>query len=82
LAGTGNGLQPGFLPLADAAAWAGVSRRTMRRWIARGLPTYQAGPREKVLIRSTDIEKFLTRQQVEKPDLDAMVQEVFASFRA
>jgi predicted site-specific integrase-resolvase len=72
---------PGFLSLTDAAGWAGVSPRTLRRWIGRGLPTYQANPRSKVLIRPSDIELFLTRQQAEQPDLNAMVEEVFASVR-
>ena len=43
----------GYLPLRDAAAWAGVSPKTMRRWFAKGLPRHQAGPREKVLVRVT-----------------------------
>lgn len=75
-------IQPGYLPLVDAAAWAGVSVRTMKRWIRRGLPTYQAGPREKVLIRPTDIDAFLTRQQVPVPDLNAMVEEVMKSLKS
>ncbi len=67
---------PGFMPLAEAAAWAGVSPRTLKRWIALGLPRYQAGPRSKVLIRPSDVEQFLTRQQAQKRDLDKMVNEV------
>ncbi len=67
---------PGFMPLAEAAAWAGVSQRTMRRWISHGLPCYQAGPRSKVLIRPSDIGQFLTRQDAAKPDLNTMVDEV------
>ena len=39
-------IQPGYLPLLEAALWAGVSVRTLRRWIKKGLPTYQAGPGE------------------------------------
>ncbi len=67
---------PGFMPIVDAAAWAGVSRRTINRWIDQGLPRYQSGPRTKVLLRAADIESFLTRQQVTKPDLNAMVNAV------
>jgi len=70
-------IQPGYLPLITAAEWAGVSQRTMKRWIKKGLPTYQAGPREKVLIRPTDIDAFLTRQQAQGPDLNAMVEDVW-----
>ncbi len=66
----------GFMPLVDAAAWAGVSPRTMHRWIDQGLPRYQAGPRAKVLLRAADIEAFLERQQAAKPDLIAMLEEV------
>ena len=68
----------GYMPLEEAAAWAGVSPRTLKRWIRRGLPTYQAGPREKVLVRPSDIDQFLTRKQVPTPDLGAMVEEVLA----
>ena len=71
--------QPGYMSLVTSAAWAGVSPRTMKRWIARGLPTYQAGLREKVLIKPGDIDQFLTRQQVAKPDLNVMVEEVLRS---
>ncbi len=67
---------PGFVPLVEASAWAGVSPRTLRRWFGQGLPRYQAGPRGKVLVRTTDIEGFLKRQQAPKPKLDAMVDEV------
>ena len=71
-----KGLTPGFLPLAEAAQWAGVSPRTMKRWISKGLAYFQEGPRTKVLIRPGDIEIFLTKRQVAKPDLDAMVNQV------
>jgi excisionase family DNA binding protein len=69
-------IQPGYLSLSEAAPWAGVSKRTMKRWIKKGLPIYQAGPREKVLIRPADIDAFLTRQQIQVPNLDAMVEDV------
>lgn len=74
-------IQPGYLSLDKAASWAGVSVRTIKRWISKGLPTYQAGPREKVLIRPADIDAFLIRQQVHQPDLDAMVADVLASLQ-
>jgi predicted site-specific integrase-resolvase len=72
----GNTSQPGYLPLRDAAAWAGVSPKTMRRWFGKGLPRHQAGPREKVLVRLTDIETFLTKQATPQIDLGAMVDDV------
>ncbi len=75
-------LQPGYLPLLEAASWAGVSARTMKRWIQKGLPTYQAGRREKVLIRPADIEAFLTRRQAQMPDLNSIVEDVFSSLKS
>jgi predicted site-specific integrase-resolvase len=75
-------IQPGYLPLREAAAWAGVSVRTMKRWIRKGLPTYQAGPREKVLIRPIDIDGFLTKRQAQPVDLDAMVEDVLNNLKS
>ncbi|MCH8041444.1 MAG: helix-turn-helix domain-containing protein [Nitrospinae bacterium] len=68
----------GFLPLSVAATWAGVSPRTLKRWLSQGLPYHQAGPRTKVLIRPADIEKFLTRRQHPTPSLDALVNQTLA----
>jgi predicted site-specific integrase-resolvase len=64
------------MSLKDAAAWAGVSGRTIKRWIAAGLPMYQERPRSKILIRPEDIELFLTKRQVPGPDLNAIVSQV------
>ena len=67
---------PGYLPIRDAAAWAGVSPKTVRRWIKRGLPFRQAGSRAKVLIRPADIDRFLDQKQVVQVDLNKLVDEV------
>ena len=69
-------MNPGYLALPAAAAWAGVSVRTVKRCLARGLPIHQAGPREKVLIRPADIEAFLNRKVAPTVDLNAMVEDV------
>ena len=66
----------GYLPLKEAAIWAGVSARTVKRWLADGLPSYQAGHRTKVLIRPMDIDEFLTRRQVPQVNIKALVDEV------
>jgi len=71
--------QPGYFPVKKAAAWAGVSPKTLQRWIGRGLPVYQAGPHEKVLVRPADIDQFLTKHEALKVDLDALVEEVVRS---
>ena len=68
-----EGLGPGFLPLAEAAKWAGVSEKTMKRMIHRGLPSHQTGPRGKILLKPCDIEQFMKRP---KEGLDQMVEEV------
>lgn len=64
----------GFLPLKGAAAWAGVSVRSLKRWIDQGLPYYQPYPRGRVLVKLSDIQDFLTPKQVVKPDLDRVVK--------
>lgn len=73
----------GFLTLEHAAEWGDVSVRTLKRWIERGLPKYQAGPRSKVLIRPGDIEQFLLRQvSVSHQNLNVMVDEVFRGLQS
>lgn len=67
---------PGYLPIRDAAAWAGVSSKTVRRWMKQGLPFRQAGTRAKVLIRPADIDRFLDEKQVPQVDLISLVDEV------
>ena len=66
---------PGFLSLEHAAEFADVSVKTVKRWIERGLPKYQARPGSKVLIRPTDIERFLTKKCNRPQELDSLVQE-------
>ena len=72
----------GYLPIKAAAAWVGVSHRTLTRWFQRGLPRYQAGPREKILVRLSDIDLFLTRVQSAALPLDQMVAEVLAEIKS
>ena len=66
----------GFLTLRDAAKWSGVSTKTLERWIVKGLPVYRSGPGTKRLLRTLDIDQFLTRQQVSPPDLNQAVDDV------
>jgi len=68
--------RPGYLPVKKAAAWVGVSPKTLQRWIGRGLPIYQAGPREKVLLKPCDIDRFLTCRKTHPIDLNQLVDEV------
>ncbi len=69
----------GYLPLREAALWSGMSVKTLKRWIAKGLPRYQCGPREKVLIKLEDIDRFLTKKVEPQVDLDRVVDETLES---
>jgi predicted site-specific integrase-resolvase len=73
-----NEVMPAYLSIRQAAKWAGVSPKTITRWIGKGLPSYQAGPRERVLLKPVDIEQFLTCKRVPRLDLDEMVKQTFA----
>lgn len=68
--------QSGYMSIREAAKWAGVSPKTVERWFKKGLPRYQAGPRERVLVRPEDIGAFLEKKQVLQPNLDRLVEEV------
>ena len=68
----------GYLTLKRAAEWASVSEKTIKRWIGRGLPIYQAGPRERVLLKAEDIDRFLTCMKTQPVDLNQLVDEVMA----
>jgi len=72
----------GLYSAREAAVWAGVSPKTMRRWMAQGLPYYQTGPGHKVLLRLEDIQAFLTRRQAPQVDLDVMVNQVLTELKA
>lgn len=58
--------QAGYLPLREAAKWAGVSPKTMTRWFERGLPRYQVGTRGKVLVRREDLDVFIQNKSTVK----------------
>lgn len=71
----------GYMSLREAAQWAGVSARTLRRWIAQGLPKYQVTRRAKVLVRAEDIESFLTKSTAPSVDLNRLVEEVLETIK-
>ena len=66
---------PGYLSLKLTSQWASVSLKTIKRWIAAGLPVYQGTPGGKVLIRPQDIDVFLQKRQVPQVDLNRLVNE-------
>lgn len=75
------GGRPGYLSLKGAAYYAGVSTRTVKRWIAQGLPDYQGTARGKVLIKPADIDAFLKKRTAPKVDLDTVVDEVLSGLK-
>lgn len=75
-------LQSGYLSLNTAAAYADVSTKTLRRWIAAGLPVYQGSTGGKVLVKPQDIDQFLTRRQVPQVDINALVNETLREMEA
>jgi excisionase family DNA binding protein len=72
----------GFLLLSEAAQYARVSPRTVRRWIAQGLPFHQVKAGSRVLIKSTDLERFLTRYETSQPKLDCLIDEIARSLQS
>lgn len=73
-------VQPGYLSLKKAAIWSDVSLKTIKRWIASGLPVYQGTEGGKVLVKPQDIDQFLRRRQLPQVDLDALVNETLREF--
>jgi excisionase family DNA binding protein len=48
-----------YLPLADAAEYAGVTTKTIRRWIAAGnLTGYRVGPRL-IRVKASELDAML-----------------------
>ena len=68
--------QIGYLPLTKAALWAGISRRTLKRWIKQGLPFFQAPNGGKILVRPDDINCFLVKRQEPESGIDTLVDDV------
>lgn len=69
-------VEPAFMTLRTTARWTGkVSVSTTKRWLKEGLPYYQARDRGVILIKPADVEAFLQRKSVKKPDLTQLVEE-------
>jgi hypothetical protein len=63
-------------PRKDTLTFKKLQEYDQERWLGRGLPYFQEGPRTKVLIATEDIRTFLTRRQGPKSSLDVMVEAV------
>jgi excisionase family DNA binding protein len=68
---------PEWLDLKALTQYACVSERTLREWIHRpldALPAVQVGG--KILIRRTNFDRWLESHQLEKVDLDGIVDDL------
>ena len=70
------------LDLQKVACRYSVSRRTVQRWLDRGLPFSQVTPRSKILVKPEDVEEFLTPRCKTQVDLNALADEVMAEIVA
>jgi len=71
----------GFVPLAEAAQWASVSKKTLLRYMEQGLKVHQAKPGSKLLVRLEDIRAFLKPRQAQGVDLGKLIDEVVEKVR-
>ncbi len=67
-----------FMTKRRTALWADVSDSTVDRWLEKGLAYHQAPGRSLILIKPIDVEAFLQRKSVKKPDLNQLVEETMA----
>ncbi len=69
----------GWGKIRQAAVYAGVSTRTMRDWLKKGLRHARIGGC--ILVRYADIDKFLEQFTRNINEVDELVTEVLADFR-
>ena len=65
-----------FLSLKEGAAFAHVSKRTLKRWLAAGLPAHQPISGGKILLIVSELEQFIIRRTRPQPALDRLVNDV------
>jgi len=65
----------GYIRLNNLAKDIGVCERTIRDWIKQGLPCYRLS-RRLVLIKRTDLDKFMDLFKDDKNQLNELVDQV------
>ncbi len=65
-----------FLSVKEGAAFAHVSKRTLKRWLAAGLPAHQPISGGKILLIVSELEQFIIRRTRPQPALDRLVNDV------
>ena len=67
-------MHPGWAKIKQASAYAGVSPRTMRDWLKRGLK-HSRLPTGTILIRFDDVDGYLEGFSVDNNQVDSIVDE-------
>lgn len=70
-------MTPAFGKIPASAAYAGVSDRTFRKWLKMGL-SYSRMPSGAVLIKFSDIDRFVEKFKVNQHRVDEIVGEVMS----
>jgi len=65
-----------FLSLAELAQYSSVGKKTLRKWIIRGMPIYKVGRLVRVKRSEFDAWMKQFRSGTSKPDLDAILDQV------
>jgi hypothetical protein len=66
---------PGYGKIPDAAKYAGVSKRTMQKWLRLGL-SHSKVPTGAVLVKYADIDKFIGQYSVNLNIVDQVTDEI------
>ena len=65
-----------WLRVQQAAKYANVGKQTIYDWITNGLNAYKPG-KKVILIKSTDIDKYISRYSIHKVTADEILKEVY-----
>ena len=72
-------MKDGWAKITQAAQYAGVSVRTLRKWLRMGL-RHSRVPGGTVLISYKAIDEFLQKHEVQDNEIDKIVDEVMRDF--
>jgi predicted site-specific integrase-resolvase len=70
----------GWAKVKDAAKYAGMSERTFREWLKKGLP-HSVLPSGTILLKYSTIDDFLESYTVQENKIDTLVDEVIRDFK-
>jgi excisionase family DNA binding protein len=65
----------GWAKIKETSRYAGVSPRTLRKWLERGLKHARL-PSGTILIRYTAVDEFLAAYEEQDNEIDRMVEEI------